>query len=101
MTVPADEFIRRFLLHAVPGGFQRIRFGGFLANCHRRGKLALIRRLLAHPVTELLPLPKDTGELLALLTVTPAHQCPACGVGLMVRIEILAPIRWAPPLDSS
>lgn len=35
MTLGADEFIRRFLLHALPPGLQRIRYGGFLANCHR------------------------------------------------------------------
>ena len=34
MTVSAQEFIRRFLLHALPSGFQRIRYYGFLSNCH-------------------------------------------------------------------
>jgi Putative transposase len=47
MTLAADEFIRRFLLHVLPDGFQRIRHYGFLANGHRRAKLVLIRRLLA------------------------------------------------------
>jgi len=49
MRVGADEFIRRFLLHILPGGFQRIRHYGFLANSHRRAKLACIRRLLSVP----------------------------------------------------
>jgi len=40
MTLAADEFMRRFLLHAVPDGFHRIRHLGFLANGHRTGKLA-------------------------------------------------------------
>lgn len=102
MTVSAEEFLRRFLLHTLPDGFQRIRFGGFLANCHRRSKLACIRPLLATPVTDLLPLPKDTAELFAWLTGTPAHLCPRCGIGQLVRIEVLAPLRWRPPrLDSS
>jgi hypothetical protein len=35
MTVPADEFIRRFLIHTLPPGFQRIRYFGFLANRFR------------------------------------------------------------------
>jgi Putative transposase len=35
MTLTADEFIRRFLLHVLPGGFMRIRSYGWLANCHR------------------------------------------------------------------
>ena len=46
MTLAADEFIRRFLLHTLPDGFHRIRHYGFLANGHRAAKLALCRRLL-------------------------------------------------------
>jgi len=94
MTLDADEFIRRFLLHALPDGFQRIRFGGFFANRHRRSKLALIGQLLAHPVTELLPLPKDCAELLAFLTGQPKDQCPHCHTGRLLRVETLPPLRW-------
>jgi hypothetical protein len=94
MTLSADEFIRRFLLHSLPDGFQRIRFSGFLANRHRRSKLALIHELLADPVTELLPLPKDCADLLALLTGQPKDQCPFCRLGRLQRIEVLPPIRW-------
>src|SRR5580698_4268553 len=46
MTLPAEEFIRRFLIHVLPDGFHRIRYFGFLANCHRARKLALCRKLL-------------------------------------------------------
>jgi hypothetical protein len=46
MTVTATEFIRRFLLHVLPEGFMRIRHYGYLANRHRREKLATCRRLL-------------------------------------------------------
>jgi hypothetical protein len=46
MTLAASEFIRRFLLHVLPKGFMRIRHYGYLANRHRRQKLALCRRLL-------------------------------------------------------
>jgi hypothetical protein len=49
MTLTAEEFIRRFLLHALPDGFQRIRHYGLLANGQRAAKLALCRRLLAAP----------------------------------------------------
>jgi hypothetical protein len=48
MTLSADEFIRRFLLHTVPDGFHRIRHIGFLANGHRTDKLALCRNCLPH-----------------------------------------------------
>ena len=46
MTLDADEFIRRFLLHTLPDGFHRIRHYGFLANGARGDSLALCRRLL-------------------------------------------------------
>ena len=46
MTVEAEEFIRRFLLHVLPEGFQRIRYYGFLGNRYREQKLALCRKLL-------------------------------------------------------
>ena len=49
MTLAADEFIRRFLLHALPDGFHRIRHYGFLANRQRAAKLALCRQLLDAP----------------------------------------------------
>ncbi len=102
MTLTAAEFIRRFLLHALPDGLQRIRFGGFLANRHRRAKLACIRQLLAAPITELLPLPKDTLQLLASLAGATTVLCPACGGDAWLRVQTLAPIRWQPtPLNSS
>jgi Putative transposase len=46
MTLAPAEFIRRFLLHVLPDGFQRIRHYGFLANGNRQTKLARIRQLL-------------------------------------------------------
>ncbi len=58
MTLSAEEFIRRFLLHSLPPGFQRIRYYGSLANCHRASKLSLCRQLLAFPAAaDLLPQP--------------------------------------------
>jgi hypothetical protein len=70
MTVPADEFIRRFLQHTVPPGFQRIRYYGFLANCHRTAKLALCRQLLATLCSLLLHQFADCRDFLASLTST-------------------------------
>jgi len=46
MTLDANEFIRRFLIHALPDGFHRIRYFGFLGNCHRAWKLERCRRLI-------------------------------------------------------
>jgi hypothetical protein len=52
MTLDAEEFIRRFLLHVVPDGFQRIRYYGFLGNRYREEKLARCRELLNMLVTK-------------------------------------------------
>lgn len=46
MTLDANEFIRRFLLHTLPDGFHRIRYYGFFANGQRADNIALCRRLL-------------------------------------------------------
>ena len=46
MTLDGAEFIRRFLIHVLPDGFHRIRYYGFLGNCHRARKLAQCRQLL-------------------------------------------------------
>ena len=46
MTLEAGEFIRRFLIHVLPEGFHRIRYYGFLGNCHRAQKLARCRELI-------------------------------------------------------
>jgi Putative transposase len=50
MSLKPDEFIRRFLLHALPDGFHRIRHFGFLANGHRTERLALCRSLMTNQV---------------------------------------------------
>jgi hypothetical protein len=95
MTVMAEEFIRRFLQHAVPPGFQRIRHYGLMANCNRKGKLALCRRLLATPMAELLPNPqRDHRDLYEALTGQSLRFCPKCKTGTMAITEILEPCRY-------
>lgn len=92
MTLSADEFIRRFLLHALPPGFQRIRYYGLFANIHRRDAVTLCRNLLLAPVPELLPCPagQDYRDLYETLTGESLRRCPKCGVGAMIIIEVLA-----------
>ena len=103
MTLAADEFIRRFLIHTLPPGFQRIRHFGFLANRFRKEKLALCRQLLAAPASELLPNAAQCLLLLAVLATPPSVGCPKCGVGVLIRTSILLPVYlWpAKPPDSS
>ena len=94
MTLGTGEFMRRFLLHVLPGGFHRIRHYGLIANGGRRENLARARALLhvAPAVAE----PDGTGATDG--SVQPTFVCPHCGAPMRV-IETLArilPIR-APP----
>jgi hypothetical protein len=97
MTVSAEDFIRRFLQHTLPQGFQRIRYYGFLANCHRARKLDLCRQLLATPCSALLPGLSDCRVFLQALTSTEFRRCPQCGVGILACIPLPPPQR----MDSS
>ena len=89
MTLDAEEFIRRFLLHVLPDGFRRIRHYGFLANGHRTVKLARLCALLALPPRQPVPPPADYRERYARLTGRSLETCPGCG-GHMVEIGQLA-----------
>lgn len=88
MTVQADEFIRRFLLHVLPDRFRRIRHFGFLANAHRTAKLAAIRGLLNVAEPDVVPEPASYRERYALLTGKSLDICPHCG-GRMIEIAVL------------
>jgi Putative transposase len=103
MTLAAEEFIRRFLLHTLPAGFQRIRHFGLLANRHREQRLALCRQLLTAPTADLLPPPALCRRLSQTLATRPPLRCPQCGAGRMIRLGFFAAYRWPalPPADSS
>ena len=96
MTLHADEFIRRFLLHVLPTGFHRIRHYGLLATGGRKVNIARARELLAVPMAET-PAPDGADPS------TPKPPCPCCG-GRMVVIDVFepkfrarAPPRFRPP----
>ena len=88
MTLHADEFIRRFLIHVLPDGFHRIRHYGLLANADRVDNIALARRLLGLPD----PAP-SSGESSG---TDRRHEdeerniCPCCG-GRMIIVETFEP----------
>lgn len=102
MTLAADEFIRRFLMHVLPEGFQRIRYYGFLGNRYRKQKLEQCRRLLGTPtLVEPANTAKDYRDRYEELTGHSLYQCPQCKQGRMQVIEILAPCKSVPCIDSS
>ena len=102
MTLPAGEFLRRFLLHVLPRGFMRIRHFGLLANRHRKAKLERCRELLHVPPPTEKPAESVT-EMVERLTGKDPTACPFCEQGTMRITEQLAPSRpvTVPILDSS
>lgn len=104
MRLDAQEFMRRFLLHVLPPGLQRIRHYGLLANRNRNAKLARCRQLLRAPQ----PVPPEEHEEQAdyrdcyqRLTGVSLRDCPQCAKGQMVCIESFLPgaqPRGPPPL---
>lgn len=99
MRLPAEEFIRRFLLHVLPKGFMRIRHYGLLANRHRTEHLAACRAALDAPT----PAPREAETVeafLARVLGTDVNRCPHCGQGRLRPIRALPPLPRAtgPPL---
>ena len=83
MSLPVEEFLRRFLLHVLPRGFVRIRYFGFFSHRHRAEIVPLCFELLATAAVPLRP----TSEPAPL---RPMWLCPKCG-GSMVVLERLTP----------
>jgi Putative transposase/Transposase zinc-binding domain len=99
MTLPADEFIRRFLIHVLPKGFHRIRHYGLFANTGRAANIARMRELLGQvpPLVEESTAPEPAVPVEEAPVLPP---CPCCG-GRMIVIEIIERGTWpsyrAPP----
>ena len=100
-TLPAEEFIRRFLQHVLPKGFVKVRYYGFLSSgCRQR--LAAIRQQLDNPRGGQLPALQgtDVAQTNDDLTDDPAPNpvllCPACGQ-VMQRRPIPRPQGRCPP----
>jgi hypothetical protein len=94
MTLSAEEFMRRFLLHVLPGGFHRSRHYGLLANAARRNNLARARELLLVAREAAEPQQADEPTTIA----QPIFVCRDCGAAMLI-VETFArgqPIR-APP----
>ena len=91
MTLAAEEFMRRFLLHVLPHRFHRIRHYGLLANAHRREHLATVRALLNAA-------PPEIAVVTHELPAVPSFVCRCCGTAMRIIETFLRgqPIR-APP----
>jgi len=86
LTLPVNEFLRRFLLHVLPPGFVRIRHFGLMAHRHRRASLPLCLQLLAQ--SGRVPVETSSAEK-AVASPPPLWTCPQCGAP-MILIERLS-----------
>jgi hypothetical protein len=102
MTLAAEEFIRRFLLHVLPAGFHRIRYYGFLGNRRRKEKLEHCRHLLGMtPPNESPAQPQsyaDYRDRYEQLTGHSLRECPVCHRGRMITVNLLAKSRSPPTI---
>jgi hypothetical protein len=107
MSMEAGEFIRRFLIHVLPDGFQKIRYFGLMANRGRAANLALCRQLIpadARPAPALEV--KDFNERYRQLTGEDPRLCPACKRGRLIPRQDFPPLtpnqtKQVTPYDSS
>jgi len=103
MTLEAGVFIRRFLVHVLPDGFHRIRYYGFLGNCHRARKLERCRELLgmapAAPTSA--DPPADYRDRFKALTGRSLRECPHCRTGAMVVINSIARFTVCQPVPDT
>jgi hypothetical protein len=89
LTLPAAEFLRRFLLHVLPRGFVRIRHFGFLANRRRGALLPLCRQTLADATC----LRDSLSRRSERKNGSPSFwTCPLCG-GAMILVERLTAVQ--------
>ena len=95
MSLDAMEFIRRFLLHVLPGRFQKIRYFGFLANVCKKKAVLLIRRLIGKDMEVRQFINETLEEKVLRLTGRDITVCPHCKQGRMINYGIL------PALNSS
>jgi hypothetical protein len=102
MTLAPEEFMRRFLLHVLPGGFHRIRHYGLLANGSRKQALAMVRELLMPAAQGQAPVQADdVGDAAAAATAPKASVfvCHQCGQPLTILLTLARgqTIRAPPP----
>jgi len=97
MTLDADEFIRRFLLHVLPEGFMKIRYFGFLANTNKKTCIPLLRKLIDPTAQSPETVIETIQEMMLRLTGEDITCCPQCQKGKMMKVQTLP----QPTVDTS
>ena len=89
ITLDANEFIRRFLLHVLPKGLMKIRYFGFLSHTNKKELIPLIRKLIDPEATLPVKISESINEMMLRLTGIDISCCPRCKKGKMIRIRKL------------
>ena len=89
ITLDADEFIRRFLLHVLPKGLMKIRYFGFLSHTNKKEQIPLIRKLIDPEATLPVKISESINDMMLRLTGIDISCCPRCKKGKMIRIRKL------------
>ncbi len=94
MILPADEFIRRFMLHVLPPGFMKIRYYGFLAHTNKNRSIPLLRKLIDPEASLPEKVEETLKELMLRLTGKDITLCPKCHKGKLIKISKLPVLVW-------
>jgi len=94
MFLPANEFIRRFLLHVLPKKFMKIRYYGFLSPRSKKKLIPLLRKLIDRTAKVPEKLQETVEEMMFRITGRDVTLCPECGKGKMVKIKELPGPFW-------
>jgi len=89
MTLDAEEFIRRFLLHVLPKNFMKIRYFGFLAHRNKKRTIPLLRKLINSKAKLPEKIKETVAQMMLRLTGIELTLCPECGKGRMIKIRDL------------
>ena len=103
MTLSVNEFIRRFLLHVLPSGFNRIRHYGMVSNAQRKVVLPKVRELLNSPEPkEAIKLLENVTETTEVLVEKVTYRCSCCGSPMkVIETFMMGQLPRAPPWQST
>jgi len=96
VRMEADEFIGRFLLHVLPGGFKRIRHYGLLGPAHKAANLAAARAALEAPAPDVAVVESVEGFMRRVASIE-WLCCPHCREGHFGVVEVIPPVQRKPP----
>lgn len=96
LTLAAEDFIGRFLLHVLPLGFVKVRFFGWMGSKNKAAALSAIRAALGAPTPPWPPPDETPAECILRLTGADVRRCPHCGKATLVYVGSLPRAREGP-----